>query len=149
MNNNYPPQIQGQAFYPPQWSHQDKGITMSESKDKPITPQHYHAFAKSREDNTVVCVLCKWSKEELLKIEAGRHLSREEAAAILKVPDSGTPWLDAMIHKARRDEFAKADYIARMISKYASTDLINIETKIAFESADALIKAADEWMGEK
>lgn len=39
----------------------------------------------------------------------GEGLSQREYAAIhLKVPDSGTEWLDAMIQKARRDEFAKA-----------------------------------------
>ena len=32
--------------------------------------------------------------------------AREYAAIHLKVPDSGTTWLDEMIEKARRDEFA-------------------------------------------
>lgn len=36
-------------------------------------------------------------------------LTAQEYAAIhLKVADSGTPWLDEMIEKSRRDEFAKA-----------------------------------------
>ena len=33
---------------------------------------------------------------------------RAIAAVLLRVPDSGLPWLDAMIERARRDEFAKA-----------------------------------------
>ena len=30
---------------------------------------------------------------------------RQYAAVILRVPDSGTPWLDKMILKSRRDDF--------------------------------------------
>lgn len=33
---------------------------------------------------------------------------RQHAATALRVPDSGLPWLDRMIQRSRRDEFAKA-----------------------------------------
>jgi hypothetical protein len=34
--------------------------------------------------------------------------AREHAALVLRVPDSGEPWLDDMIRRARRSEYIKA-----------------------------------------
>mgnify|MGYP001263604257 CR=1 FL=1 len=63
---------------------------------------------------------------------------KEYAAIHLKVPLSGTPWLDEMIQKARRDEFAKA-FITESAYRDA-TDYLRL--------ADEIIKAADEGKGE-
>lgn len=115
----------------------EKGITMSnESKDE-------SAFAMDSKNGTY---------------HAG--LSKIEYAAIhLRVPDSGTKWLDEMIQKARRDEFAKhiahayfGDPAIFQACGAEATDS-NIAVKkfiaeAAYEAADALIKAADEGMGK-
>lgn len=66
---------------------------------------------------------------------------KEMAAMHLKVPMSGNPWLDEMIQKSRRDEFAKS-----IIEGGWDNELI---VERAFKLADALIKAADKGMGEK
>lgn len=46
---------------------------------------------------------------------------RAYAAIHLRVPDSGLPWLDAMIERARRDEFAKAVF-SQVAQTYAECD---------------------------
>jgi len=90
-------------------------------------------------------------------------LSKQAYAAIhLKVPLSGTPWLDEMIQKARRDEFAKASLIGRLSNPIFKPG--NLHSKTIFKDGDALIKASsfeeskakgdeqstpDDGMGEK
>ena len=70
--------------------------------------------------------------------------AREHAAIQLRVPDSGTDWLDAMIRQSLRQEFAKAamqgavDFSGE--SSYAITDVaceVLAETSCAI--ADALL----------
>ena len=52
----------------------------------------------------------------------GYGLSQRAYAAIhLRVPDSGLPWLDVMIERARRDEFTKAIF-SQVAQTYAECD---------------------------
>lgn len=46
---------------------------------------------------------------------------RAYAAIHLRVPDSGLPWMDAMIERARRDDFAKAVF-SQVAQTYAECD---------------------------
>lgn len=69
---------------------------------------------------------------------------KEYAAIHLKVPLSGTPWLDEMIEASRRDDFAKA-----ILPLMSAGSAFSINTSLAYNIADALIKAAEEGMGEK
>lgn len=107
---------------------------MSESKDKP-------AFPRAQ--------------------DATEGMSLQAYAAIhLKVPLSGTPWLDEMIQKTRRDEFAK--FVTNAImgdpviysetaqeAKSIGIDVSTFISRASYEMANALIKASDEGMGEK
>lgn len=72
--------------------------------------------------------------------DAHSGLNKAEYAAIhLKVPESGTPWLDEMIECSRRDEFAKA-YINSGRGNYFDDP---------FYWADKLLKASDKGVGKK
>lgn len=66
---------------------------------------------------------------------------REQAALTLRVPDSGTPWIDGMIRKALRQEFAKA----AMQGMVAHPDS---ETIPADRIADCAVEQADALMAE-
>ena len=70
-------------------------------------------------------------------------LTTQEYAAIhLKVADSGTPWLDEMIEKSRRDEFAKLALQNRYTQAAGySEDLI---THHAYILARAMLAASKE-----
>ena len=74
------------------------------------------------------------------------ELSAKETAAIhLRVPDSGTNWLDAMIQKARRYEFIKVVAPIYFNDKHDKAEgFLTFCTMIA----NALIKAADEGIWE-
>jgi hypothetical protein len=66
---------------------------------------------------------------------------REYAAIQLKVPDSGTDWLDDMIRKSQRDDFAaKAMQTLLLDDSYdfSERDWIALT---AYVYADALLKA--------
>jgi len=127
----------------------EEGITMSnESKDIKAEPAFPVTFRHERIDGSVT--MQEWEGMRL----------QEYAAIHLKVPESGTPWLDEMIQKARRDEFAKAAmngiisnhqlmYNIDMASKKHTVDTALIVSETALSLADALIKAADEGIGEK
>ena len=70
--------------------------------------------------------------------EHPRGLTPQEYAAIhLRVPDSGTPWLDEMIRKAKRDEFA-AQALNRLVnyldSKNASLSVYRYADALLIES---------------
>ncbi len=73
------------------------------------------------------------------KPEGGMTL-RQYAAIKLKVPDSGTEWLDEMIAQSARDEFA-----AKAMQGICSSALLNVDvgaTAIAnnaYEIADAML----------
>lgn len=72
--------------------------------------------------------------------EGGMTL-RQHAAIKLRVPDSGTPWLDEMISAARRDDFAAE----AMHGICAHPDTWGLATAgiatASYEIADAMIKA--------
>lgn len=75
---------------------------------------------------------------ELAKGEPASNLTAREHAAIqLRVPDSGTDWLDAMIRTSLRQEFAKA----AMQGICADPDMPRVErtAEISVEAADALL----------
>jgi len=65
---------------------------------------------------------------------------REYAAIKLRVPDSGVPWLDEMIVKAKRDYFAAAIMQGLMASQWQVDDPYPI---YAYKIADAMIKARE------
>jgi hypothetical protein len=63
---------------------------------------------------------------------------RQYAAIKLRVPDSGTDWLDDMIRKSNRDYFA-----AKAINEVGWYNNINQSAIMAYEIADALLKARE------
>ena len=69
--------------------------------------------------------------------------ARQYAAIALCVPNSGTEWLDEMINKRRRDEFAKA-----AIASYLATRHLNnpapqeVFAASSFRMADAMLAAS-------
>ena len=67
----------------------------------------------------------------------GGMTKREYAAIMLKVPDSGTDWLDAMIRKAQRNEMA-----AKAMQGWAADSGVTtgVGAKWAYEMADAMQK---------
>lgn len=73
-----------------------------------------------------------------------RELSAREYAAIkLRVPDSGTDWLDVMISKSLRDEFA-GKAMQGIMSSWGQHDVTDFE-EIASDSknlANAMLKAS-------
>jgi hypothetical protein len=73
------------------------------------------------------------------KTEGGMTL-REYAAIKLKVPDSGTDWLDEMIRTAQRNELA-----AKAMQGWAADSGVttNVGAKWAYEMADAMQKASN------
>lgn len=77
--------------------------------------------------------------------------AREYAAIKLRVPDSGTEWLDAMIRKSLRDDFA-----AKLMQSFVATpdeidrspgetffDVMDDLSESAYQSADAMLRARD------
>jgi G:T-mismatch repair DNA endonuclease (very short patch repair protein) len=64
---------------------------------------------------------------------------RQYAAIRLRVPDSGTDWLDDMIRKSNRDYFAAA-----AINEVGWYNNINQSAIMAYEIADAMLKARGE-----
>ena len=63
---------------------------------------------------------------------------RQYAAIKLKVPDSGTDWLDNMIRQSMREDFAaKAMLRTSVGSSYEQL------AKTAYEIADAMLKARE------
>jgi len=76
---------------------------------------------------------------------------RQYAAIKLRVPDSGTDWLDEMIRKSARDEFA-AKAMQGMYndgSVVAASKLVDDSTNMnavaswAYAQADAMLRARD------
>ena len=63
---------------------------------------------------------------------------RQYAAIKLNVPDSGEPWLDAMIEQSRRDKFAME------VMQGQVNNCTNYEkwSRGAYSLADAMIKAS-------
>lgn len=69
---------------------------------------------------------------------------REYAAIKLRVPDSGTDWLDAMIERSLRDEFAGKAMQAHCSGLAAANigDWHNEVTRLAYLTANAMLKAS-------
>lgn len=72
-------------------------------------------------------------------------LSKREYAAIhLKVPDSGTDWLDDMIRKAKRDEFAAKAMQGAIASSSDELDFgPELGSAWSYQVADAMLKASE------
>ena len=65
--------------------------------------------------------------------------AREHAAIQLRVPDSGTNWLDAMIRTSLRQEFAKAAMQALLAQPTWPQSGPDMFARDAFTVADALL----------
>lgn len=135
-------------------------ITMSESKDK----ETYKVELKRRkgsvlydQDKDIIDFeghlftgdFLRTIDEQIIKDKQRKDLY----AAILKVPLSGTPWLDEMIEASRRDEFAKAylsvafnneEFLrkAKDLSLKKGMDFNLLISKSAYQTADAMIEAS-------
>jgi hypothetical protein len=74
---------------------------------------------------------------------------RQYAAIKLRVPDSGTDWLDEMIRKSNRDYFSanalQGDLAGQSIDVgyYEGKDAWNKAAKDAYAMADAMLKARE------
>ena len=80
------------------------------------------------------------------KTEGGMTL-REYAAIKLKVPDSGTDWLDDMIRQSIRDDFA-AKAMQGIFASNAEHDhedehIFDAVAEAAYKQADAMLKARE------
>lgn len=75
----------------------------------------------------------------------GGMTRRQYAAIKLRVPDSGTKWLDAMIRKSLRNDLAAKAMQALIQTPYTrrpenqSTSV----SEVAYDQADAMLKAGD------
>ena len=66
---------------------------------------------------------------------------RQYAAIKLKVPDSGTDWLDAMIGKSLRDAFAAKAMQVVILHPQGPGWPWDVAAKDAYEMADEMLKA--------
>jgi hypothetical protein len=65
---------------------------------------------------------------------------RQYAAIKLKVPDSGTDWLDDMICKSQRDDFA-AKAMQGMLACRPGSIRVDDDANRAYKMADAMLRA--------
>jgi hypothetical protein len=77
------------------------------------------------------------SDPTFLRWEPGVTL-RQYAAIKLRVPDSGTDWLDDMIRKSNRDYFA-----AKAINEVGWYENMDNSAAMAYLIADAMLKARE------
>ena len=69
---------------------------------------------------------------------------RQYAAIKLKVPDSGTDWLDDMIRQSIKDDFAAKAMQALLSDPDWRQDMVFIDTAYAaYEQADEMLKARE------
>ena len=93
------------------------------------------------------CEECNWALEPLRKFAA--LTAREYAAIQLRVPDSGTPWLDEMIRASLRRDFSKPALSAH-IRCMTSADVGGPESwnrmisEMCALSADALLAESEK-----
>ena len=80
------------------------------------------------------------SDPAFLRWEPGVTL-RQYAAIKLRVPESGTDWLDDMIRKSNRDYFAAAALSSR--GMYGANIRENAVAKECYIIADAMLKARE------
>lgn len=81
-----------------------------------------------------------FSKDYPTEIVGGMTL-REYAAIKLRVPDSGTDWLDEMIRKSVRDEFAAKAMQSLLVAD--GTIDFDFRAKETYEMADAMLRARE------
>lgn len=75
--------------------------------------------------------------------------AREHAAIQLRVPNSGTPWLDEMIRKSLRQEFAKAAMQGLIASPRVIANNSNEPIQLTPENyAVACVVSADALIAE-
>lgn len=80
-----------------------------------------------------------------LQAETGMSL-RQYAAIKLRVPDSGTDWLDEMIRKSMRDDIAAkalTSIVAVVYSDNLSVETEDIVSRQAYCFADSMLKVRD------
>ncbi len=68
---------------------------------------------------------------------------RQYAAIKLRVPNSGTDWLDEMIRQGLRDEFATKALSVLDVHAHVSAPAADILAKSAYNIADAMLKARE------
>lgn len=90
---------------------------------------------------------CPSQAETPVNLHEGMTL-RQYAAIKLKVPNSGTDWLDEMIRQSLRDEFAAKAMQGWMATyspeqPYATVDATEV-AKLSYRIADAMLKARGE-----
>jgi len=84
---------------------------------------------------------CEWDYINSNREAANGMTLRQYAAIKLKVPDSGTDWLDDMIRKSLRDYFA-AKWLQGFMANPAVDDLTpDLAACKAYQIADAMLKA--------
>ena len=84
-----------------------------------------------------------WDAEGIPQHTEGMTL-RQYAAIKLRVPNSGTDWLDDMIRESLRDEFAaKAmqGYLASCATDFEPAEFASTIAKDAYVLADAMLEA--------
>lgn len=83
------------------------------------------------------------------RTNASQLTTRQHAAIALCVPDSGTPWLDAMIQARRRDEMAKSALAAIIASSEWADPSTTIQSFCvdSYSVADAMLAASNKEPG--
>jgi hypothetical protein len=81
---------------------------------------------------------------ELVRTQHGGMTLREYAAIKLRVPDSGTDWLDDMIREARRMDYA-GQALAGIIAHPSNQDNEGgaFFARMAYAAADAMLAARE------
>ena len=69
---------------------------------------------------------------------------RQYAAIKLRVPNSGTDWLDAMIVEAKRDELAAKAMQSYLLDKDRDSFTFEQWAQASYEMADAMLSARDQ-----
>ena len=108
-------------------------------------PQAIHAYASGRiADIPSDQVEERDRAYSAARAEAiGGMTLRQYAAIHLRVPNSGTDWLDAMIVEAKRDELAAKAMQAYFTDPNVGfgSDVIEAGSRAAYRIADAMLKA--------
>ncbi len=94
----------------------------------------------------------EWDAEYQRKFNTGGMTLCQYAAIKLKVPDSGTDWLDKMITKSLRDDFAARSMqgtMAEGIQAASDAERLGLSftyavARTAYAVADAMLEARDK-----
>jgi hypothetical protein len=79
----------------------------------------------------------EWAKRDGMTL-------RQYAAIKLRVPNSGTDWLDAMIVAAKRDELAAKAMQSYLLDKDRDSFTFEQWANAAYEMADAMLEAGGQ-----